>query len=94
MELGEEEVLDLLERRYNNHLFSFTLDRVLFAINPYRETAADAASATVPQRSYDTYLQLTDQERADDLWSVPDRAITGLSNSNQSIFFFGESGSG
>jgi myosin heavy subunit len=82
--LGEEEVLDLLERRYYNHLYFFRLGRVFYAINPCERI----------ERKYEDYLQMTDQERYDDLWSVPDSAINDLNNCSQSIFFFGESGSG
>jgi myosin heavy subunit len=83
-ELGEEEALDLLERRYYDQIFSFRLGQVFYTINPWQKSA----------KRYQDFLQLTDQEKSDDLWSIPDCSLRELNNSSQSILFLGESGSG
>jgi myosin heavy subunit len=82
--LEEEGLVDLIERRSQDHLYSFRIRHLLFSINVCERMDTDLVS----------YHALAEKERYHHLYSVPDRALRELEKKSQSIVMFGDSGSG
>jgi myosin heavy subunit len=82
--LGEEGLVDLLERRYLDKLYTLRVGSLLYTMNPGEGI----------ETSLDAYLAMGQKDREHHLYSVPDRAIKGIEKISQSIVLFGDSGSG